>query len=236
MRVTAAQLRTAEDDKRGETMYNSVLSKRGRRVAATLAAGAAIAAFAPAGAASASPVPVAATGNTVVTIGGAAVNKLTTGSCGALSATPLGGATVATTAKNQFKLTVPITGLEVQADGSALRINHSGGVDLVNSCYEIALSTLRISNFGQADQFTTFDLSAKTNSVDDTGRQVIGQLDLSSAVVTISGSKVRVNKMDLHATDAGAEQLNELATGTSTGPFMAGDKVGNAKTTVRFSF
>jgi hypothetical protein len=134
-----------------------------------------------------------------------------------------------------LKLVFPITGIETQpTNDDALRIDHSGSVTLENACYSITLAGLRITNFGLPNQGTSFDLSAVTKSADDSGRQVIGTLDLTGANITITGDKTRISQMALLTSAEGAQELNELAVGGdgSTGPFFVGEKIGSAKTRV----
>lgn len=189
-------------------------------------------AFAPAYAA---PAPGTATGATTITLGGKAYNALQAGVCGPLVVTAANGVTASVTGKSGLKLIFPISGIETEpGNPDAVRIDHSGSVTLENTCYSIGLSTLRITDFGLSDQGSAFDLSAVTKSSDDSGRQVLGELDLTSGSLTVSGTgKVRVAQMNLLTSGAGAEELNELATGSETvGPFSGGMKIGFAKTRV----
>lgn len=185
----------------------------------------------------ASAVPVSATGATTLTLGGKAYNTLQTSGCGPLVATSANGVTVTPVTKG-LKLILPISGLQVQPDSGAIRLDHSGSVTLENSCYAITLGTFRITDFGSPSMLTAFDLSAVTKSVDDSGRQVIGSLDLSTANVTVVGTKIRVAQMVLNTSAEGAEELNQLAVGGdgSSGPFVAGQKIGSAKTRVVLHF
>jgi hypothetical protein len=182
----------------------------------------------------ASPVVNPATGATTVTLGGKAYNTLLTGGCGALTVLTANGVTATTTAKGA-KLIFPVSGYETQpSNDDALRIDHTGSVTLQNACYTISLASLRITNFGLPNQGSSFDLSAVTKSADDSGRQVIGTLDLGSSVVTFSGTKIEIAKMNLLTADEGAQELNELAVGAETGPFVTGQQIGSAKTRVVF--
>ena len=48
---------------------------------------------------------------------------------------------------------------------------------------------------------------------------------------------MRITKEDLSLNSEGAEEFNELAPGDDFfGPFFAGEKIGNGKTTVVFSY
>lgn len=214
------------------------MSLRARKRAAAIAAVAGVAAsmsLVNATSAHASATPTGATGTTVLVIGGPAVAALSNGGCGAVTVTGNNGATVAQTAKNQWKITLHINELDINDNGGIV-LKHQGSIELQNTCYDITLAALRITNFGDAGQFTTFDLNAVLHSPDDTSRYVVGELDLSNAQVVVSGSKVRVTKEDLYLADEGAEEFNELATGSDTGPFFGGEKIGNGKTTVVFSY
>jgi hypothetical protein len=188
------------------------------------------------------PGPHPATGATTITLGGAAYNKLQSGGCGTLTVTGANGVTTAVIAKG-LKLTFPVTGYEVQPSNTdAFRIDHSGSVTLSNTCYQITLGTLRLTNFGLANQATTLALSAITRSVDDHGRQVIGTLDLSGASTTWQTrsngtTRTTISQMKLLLAPEGAQELNQLAVGGtgSTGPFHTGQQVGSAKTRVVFT-
>jgi hypothetical protein len=189
----------------------------------------------------ASPVSGTATGSTALTLGGKAVTLLQGGGCGPLGVTGSNGVTTSTVGKGSIRIVFPITGYEVQpSDADAFRLDHSGGVTLENSCYSIAISGLRITNFGLANQGSSFDISALTKSIDDSGRQVIGTIDLTgSNLTTISSTKYRITNMSVLTSSEGAEELNELTSATSNdgtiGPFSAGMKVGTAKTLVHFT-
>ena len=210
-------------------------ARKGIRAKATLMAGVAGVALvaasvmAPANATVTSP---SVKGNTTISLGGKAINTLQTNGCGPLTATALGGATAITTAKGGIKLVFKVSGLDIQDGSGAIRLKHSGGVTLENSCYTISLTGFRITNFGTVNETSDFDLNAlvKGSGV----REVVGTLDMSSAQITFTGSTVRVNQMNLLASDDGAKILNQLALGTDTGPFTSGDKVGFAKTKVTF--
>ena len=216
-------------------MLNVSLQTRRRLLAVTAVAGLAASATLSATAAHAGATPTNVKGQTVVVIGGKAVKTLTTNGCGDLSATGINGAQIVQTATNQWRMTFKISGLATN-DNGGLIIAHSGGVQLTNNCYAISLTNLKITNFGQAGQFTSLDLNGVTHSGDDTGRQVVGELDLTNAVITpVTGNKVRVTKVDLLLASEGAQEFNELATGFATGPFTTGEKVGNARTTATFS-
>lgn len=137
----------------------------------------------------------------------------------------------ATPVTKGLKLVFPISGMVTQPDATdALRIDHSGSVTLENDCYSITLGTLRVTNFGLPNQGSAFDVSAVTKSPDDFGRQVIFTLDLTGAQVTVTGSKTLIAQMSLLTAADGAEELNELAVNAETGPFVAGQKIGSAKT------
>jgi hypothetical protein len=182
----------------------------------------------------AAPTPGSASGASTVTLGGKAYNILQSGGCGTLTVTGANGVT-ATVVTKGVKVIFPISGVVTQ-DGNpdALRIDHSGSVTLENTCYTITFAALRITNFGLPDQGTSFDMTALFRSGDDTGRQVLGTLDLTSAIVSISGNKVRIAQMNWFTSGASAEELNELAVGAETGPFVEGQKIGSAKTRVVF--
>ncbi|MFI5101267.1 MAG: hypothetical protein ACHQE5_12270, partial [Actinomycetes bacterium] len=155
---------------------------------------------------------------------------LQSGPCGTLVATGVNGVTVTPVTKG-IKLIFPISGMVTQHDNTdALRIDHSGSVTLENDCYSITLSTLRVTNFGLSNQGSSFDVSAVTKSADDFGRQVVFTLDLSGAQIVFSGNKVRTAQMNLITALEGAQELNELAVNAETGPFVAGQKIGSAKT------
>lgn len=214
------------------------MSLRARKRAAAIAAVAGVAAsmsLVNATSAHASATPTGATGTTVLVIGGPAVAALGNGGCGAVTVTGNNGATVAQTAKNQWKITLHINELDINDNGGIV-LKHQGSIELQNICYDITLAALRITNFGDAGQFTTFDLNAVLHSPDDSSRYVVGELDLSNAQVVVSGSKVRITKENLYLANEGAEEFNELATGSDTGPFFSGEKIGNGKTTVVFSY
>lgn len=180
--------------------------------------------------------PTGATGTTTLVLGGPAVNTLAATGCGAITVTGNNGVQVVQSAKNQWKITLQISELDINNNGG-IDLKHSGSVELQNSCYDITLAALRITNFGNADQFTTFDLNAVLHSDDDSSRYVVGELDLSNAQLSVSGSKIRVTKENLYLADEGAEEFNELATGDAfTGPFFSGEKIGNAKTSVVFHY
>ena len=179
--------------------------------------------------------PTGATGTTVLVIGGPAVNALTASGCGTLTLTGNNGAQVAQTAKNQWRITLAITEVDVN-DNGGIGLLHQGSVELQNDCYDITLAALRINNFGEAGQFTSFNLSATLHSPDDSDHYVVGELDLTDAQVAFSGSKVRVTKENLLLAPEGAEEFNELAGNEFGGPFYAGEKIGNGKTTVVFHY
>jgi hypothetical protein len=207
------------------------LGARMAMLSTVAAAGLVVAAAAPA---MASPAPGTATGASTITLGGKAYSTLQSNGCGTLVATGVNGVTVSVVPKG-LKLIFPISGIVTQPDNTdALRIDHSGSLTLENDCYAITLSGLRITNFGLPNQGSEFDLSAVTKSVDDSGRQVIGVLDLSGANMSTVGNKTRISLMNLLTSDEGAEELNELAVGGdgSTGPFTSGEKIGSAKTRV----
>jgi hypothetical protein len=202
------------------------------RVVAVLGAAAAVAAFVPSGGASAAT-STGFTGSTTVTFGGKTVTTLTSGGCGALTATALGPARTSSTAKNQFKATFPISDVKLAGDGG-LRIDHTGGLHLANACYDIGLTTFRISNFGRPNQDIQLDLTAVTHADDLSGRNVAGTLDLTNSTTSVINGRLRIGKITLAATDRGAAILNELTTGDAgSGPFAAGQQIGNAKTTIR---
>jgi hypothetical protein len=182
-------------------------------------------------------VPTGATGTTVLVIGGPAVATLAANGCGAVTVTGNNGASATQTAKNQWKITLHINEIDVNGNGG-IELKHQGSIELQNSCYDITLAALRITNYGNADQFTTFDLNAVLHSPDDTQRYVVGELDLTDAQLSSSGNKVRITKENLYLAPEGAEEFNELATGDpfATGPFFAGEKIGNGKTTVVFTY
>jgi hypothetical protein len=187
----------------------------------------------------ASPVSGTATGTTALTLGGKAITLLTNGGCGTLFVTVNNGVGAAFVGKG-VRLTFPIIGYEVQpSDTDAFRLDHTGSVTLENSCYKIAISSLRVTNFGLANQGSSFDISAITKSADDSGRQVIGEVDLTGSQTTwVNTHKVRVTNMTLLTSDEGAEEFNELTTpgsDGSTGPFSSGMKVGSAKTLINFT-
>lgn len=214
------------------------MSLRARKRAAAIAAVAGVAtamSVVNATSAHAGATPTGATGTTVLVIGGQAVNALASNGCGAVTVTGNNGASAAQTAKNQWKITLKITGVNVN-DNGGIQLTHQGSVTLSNTCYDITLAALRITNFGNADQYTTFDLNAVLHSVDDGGRYVVGELDLSSAQFSYTGNKVRIAKENLYLANEGAEEFNELATGSVSGPFYAGEKIGNGKTTVVFNY
>jgi len=201
-------------------------------VVATLAVGSLLVALAVP--AMASPVPGTATGATTVTLGGKAYSTLQSNGCGTLVVTAANGVTTSVVPKG-LKVIFPVSGIVTQPDNTdALRLDHSGSVTLQNDCYAITLANLRVTNFGLPNQGTSFDLSAITRSADDTGRQVIGTLDLSGAQMSTVGNKTRISQMNLLTAPEGAEELNELAVGGdgSTGPFTVGEKVGFARTRV----
>ncbi len=211
------------------------LRRMGARLAvvATLASGALVtAAAAPA---LAKPAPGTATGATTVTLGGAAINTLQSNGCGLLVVTAANGVTTSVVPKG-VKIIFPVSGIVTQpSNDDALRLDHSGSVTLSNDCYAITLANLRVTNFGLPNQGTSFDVSAITRSVDDSGRQVIGTLDLSGAIIVMINGKTRITQMNLLTSPEGAEELNELAvpgSDGSTGPFFVGEKVGFAKTRV----
>jgi len=209
-------------------------ARKGIRAKATLMAGVAGVALvaasvmAPANATVTSP---SVRGATTITLGGKAINTLQSNGCGPLTATVLGDAAAVSTPKG-VKLILKVSGLDIQDGSGAIRLKHSGGVTLENSCYTISLTGFRITNFGTVNETSDFDLNAlvKGSGV----REVVGTLDMSSAQITFTGSTVRVNQMNLLASDDGAKILNQLALGTDTGPFTSGDKVGFAKTKVTF--
>jgi hypothetical protein len=182
----------------------------------------------------ASPTPTSATGATTITLGGKAINTLQSNGCGTLVVSSANGVTWSVVPKG-IKIIFPVSGVSTQpGNPDALRIDHSGSVTLSNACYDITLAALRITNFGLPDQGSEFDLSAITRSFDDTGRQVVGTLDLSGANTVTTGTKIRISQMNLLLSSEGAEEFNELAVGGdgSTGPFASGQKVGFAKTRV----
>ena len=113
--------------------------------------------------------PTGATGTTVLVIGGPAVAALGSGGCGAVTVTGNNGASVAQTAKNQWKITLHINELDIN-DNGGIGLKHDGSIELQNTCYDITLAALRINNFGQAGQFSSFDLNAVLHSGDDSGR------------------------------------------------------------------
>jgi hypothetical protein len=176
------------------------------------------------------PPPSSITGGTVITIGGPAVATLQSHGCGTLMASVANGATVFTGVHNEIRISLKINGYMMQPNG-AYRLSFAGAVTLTNSCYTITFDAFRLSNFGLGVPVTTFNVKAISHS---SGRQLAGTLDLSGATVTVTGSKTRVEKMDLFLSAGGAELLNTLATGTPNGPFSPGEKVGFAKTTVVF--
>ncbi len=184
--------------------------------------------LAPANATTTSP---SVRGATTITLGGKAITTLQSNGCGPLTATALGDATGIITLKG-IKLVLKVTGLDIQDGSGAIRLKHSGGVTLENSCYSISLTGFRITNFGTVDETSDFDLNALVKGT--ATREVIGTLDLSSANIVFSGSTIRVNQMNLLASADGAAILNQLAVGDPSGPFNAGDKVGFAKTKVTF--
>lgn len=197
-------------------------------------AGAGLLVAAAAAPAMAAPVPGTASGATTITLGGKAYNTLQSNGCGTLVATGVNGVTVTVVPKG-LKLIFPISGVVTQTDNPlAQRIDHTGSLTLENDCYAITLSGLRITNFGLPDQGSAFDINAVTKSADDSGRQVIGVLDLAGSNTTVTGNKTRISLMSLLTSAEGAEELNELAVGGDglTGPFTVGQKIGSAKTRV----
>jgi hypothetical protein len=183
----------------------------------------------------AAPVPGTASGATTITLGGKAINTLLANGCGGLSVTFTNGANFSVTPKLQLKMIFPISGIVTQpTNDDALRIDHNGSVSFENDCYAVTLSALRVTNFGLPNQGAELDVSAVTKSADDSGRQVVFTLDLSGSQTSTTGSKTRISQMNLLTTADGAEELNQLAVGGdgSTGPFSAGQKVGNAKTRI----
>ena len=182
----------------------------------------------------AAPTPGSASGATTITLGGKAYNTLQSSGCGTLVATGVNGVSV-TVGPQGLKLIFPISGIATQ-DGNpvAIRIDHSGSLTLENTCYSINFAALRVTNFGLPDQGTSFDINAVFKSADDAGRQVLGTLDLTGANVTVSGSKVRIAQRSMLTSGPSAEELNELAVGADTGPFVEGQKIGSAKTRVVF--
>lgn len=214
------------------------MSLRARKRAVAIAAVAGVAtsmSLVNATSAHAGATPTGATGTTVLVLGGPAVAAFANSGCGAITITGNNGASVVQTAKTQWKITLHINELDINGNGG-IDLKHQGSIELQNTCYDITLAALRITNFGSAGQFTTFDLNAVLHSPDDSDRYVVGELDLSDAQVDVSGSKIRITKENLYLASEGAEEFNELATGTDTGPFYSGEKVGNGKTTVVFSY
>lgn len=197
-------------------------------------AGVALVAAATLAPANAAGVTVGARGATAITLGGKAITTLEGGTCGALTATTIGGATAISTTRG-LKLVLKVTGFAVN-DNGVVTVFHAGAVTLENSCYTIALKAFRIVGYGTLNQSSVFDLNAnvKVGNVGQ-GREVIGTLDLSNAVIGHSGSTVTVNQANLLASADGAALLNQLAVGDVAGPFAEGDKVGYAKSKVTFT-
>lgn len=219
-------------------MINISLRARRRMLAVAAVAGVATSmSLIDATSAHAGAVPTGATGTTVLVIGGPAVAALGNNGCGAVTITGNNGASAVQTAKNQWKITLHINELDINGNGG-IDLKHQGSIELSNTCYDITLAALRITNFGDPGQLTTFDLNAVLHSSDDSDRYVVGELDLSSAQLAVSGNKIRITKENLSLAAEGAEEFNELAVGGDglSGPFFAGEKIGNGKTTVVFSF
>ncbi len=213
--------------------------KHRRKFAALLATGAtAVALTAGAGAAGAERQPIGATGNTVFQFNAQFVKALQNNGCGPLSAMPTGNATLSSTNAGKAKVTLPVTGVAVSEDSFALRIEHSGsGVELSNSCYDIRLTNIYIQNFGDANQFMTMDVSAKTQTDDGTDRTEVFTIDLSNANLTITDhGAVKVRSANVLLGSDGVDEFNQLVTGTTTGPFTEGEQVGKARTTVRLQY
>ncbi len=166
------------------------------------------------------------------------MNQLAAGTCGALTATAINGATVTPVAKNGNKLVLAISGMETDGDG-AQRINTTGGLQLSNNCYDIGLTAFRLTNFGLPSQSEAFTVNATTHGPDPCpdpnnlcGRNVVGDLDLTNSVLTVTGSKTRVAKGNLLVSGDGVTILNQLYGGADTGPFTDGEQVGSGKYTV----
>jgi hypothetical protein len=219
-------------------MFRSV--RPGRR-AAFVALGAAVATLAPMTAALAGPpfdTTTPAKGSSNVTISKGILKAFQAGPCGTFDATGFNGTTATFGAKG-LKIISPVYQIETSStDPSLLRIDHLGGVTLDNACYTVTLQRLRIQNNGQTcdpfgncvptDQTDEFDLNALSKG---SGRSIVGTLDLSNSNVVVKpNGHTSIYDMVFNLAQTGADDLNQLYNGTTTGPFYAGETAGHAKT------
>ncbi len=186
--------------------------------------------------------PIGATGNSTIQFGGPILKALQSNGCGPLTATATGAATVIQTGAGKIRTILPVTGF-VQADTGAIRIAHGGsGVDLSNTCYDVKLSNFYIQDLGGLQNTVFFDVLAIAKSADEGGDRIsVFMLDVtpSTPVVIVRPSAVtlKIKGMDLILSQDGADEFNQLATGSEgTGPFNDGLLIGKASTSVRLQF
>jgi len=211
------------------------------RFAALAMAGAAtISALVGTAPASADQEQVSASGNTTFQFGRPFLKGLVTNGCGTLFGYGTGGAQAFLTNNGKVKLIMPISGAVQNPDTGAIRIAHTGGIDLYNSCYELRLSNFYIQNFGDS-QSTVFDVLAITKANgDNEGRTDAFSVDLANANITCvtrpNSATLKARGADLLLGEDGATHFNALATGDpNTGPYAPGDLIGKARTSIRNS-
>ena len=132
---------------------------------------------------------------------------------------------VGTSSDPQFKFSFPVTGGRVNPARLTGTIRHRGGILFTNvppNGSTIKLSRFRIS-------LTSKRLSAIVSSVGM--RVTVAKLSFSHARFSIGRSHVKVRRIGVHLTTAGADALDS-ALGTSL--FTPGMKIATARTLVRF--
>ena len=185
--------------------------------------------------------PTGARGKTVLNFNAQALRPLYSDpSCGAfLLVGVTGDGTGWTPDGKKLHIELPITGVVQNDNNDGFRIVHgNSGFEFVNSCYDLRLTNFYIQNFGQANQQTILDLSAK--ALEDgvpTGRTDSFELDLTNAQITDTPrGAVHVRSANLLLDDEGVAQFNNLAVGSPTGPYFSGEQVGKARTSVRLLY
>jgi hypothetical protein len=129
------------------------------------------------------------------------------------------------TTNPQIKFSFPVTGGRVNPARLTGTIRHRGGILFVNTAMSgeaIKLSRFRIS-------LTSKRLSAIVSTVGM--RVTVAKLNFSKARVSVGLSHVKVRKIGVHLTTAGAEALDNAL---STMEFTGGMKIAEMRTLVRF--